>query len=125
MRLPIEIVECISSFNGSQSELNCERGLRYMFLFCGKFFSWGLGNREETLHEFLHLYQPSQKSIKNLVKLLLAQEKSWRELESHWATEFKVKAILSKISINDKDSSHKNKLLAWKTSVQNEQRNNY
>ena len=121
MKLPIEVIELISSFNGNQSELNCERGLRYMFLFFGKFFSWGLGNREQTLHMFLELYQPSRSQIKNLVKLLLVNEKEWKEIESHWATEFRVKDILSKVTIknDNKDCCNKNQFIVRKTSIQN------
>jgi len=109
MRLPIIIIDLISSFNGSQSELNTERGLRFMFLMTGKFFSWGLGNRDETLHRFLELYDI--KKSQNLVELLLKDEKTWKSIESYWATEFQVKEILCTIQINnDKNCSHKNKL---------------
>ena len=122
MRLPTEVVDLISSFNGNQSELNCERGLRYMFLFSGKFFSWGLGNREQTLHKFLELYQPHRKEIKNLAKVLLAKEKDWKEIESHWASALRVKGILSKVTIkNDKNCCNKNKFLVRKAPIQNSQ----
>jgi hypothetical protein len=117
MKLPSEIVDIISSFNGTQSELNCERGLRYMFLFNGKFFSWGLGNREETLPEFFALYQPNRVSIRDLVKCLLKNE-NWKEVEDYWATEFRVKNILSKVTINDKDCCNKNQLVNRQTSIQ-------
>ena len=93
MNLPIEIVNLISSFNGSQEELLTERGLRYMFLMTGKFFSWGLGNRDETLHRFLELYEI--KKSKDLVKLLLRDEKCWKDKEDFWATENQVKKILT------------------------------
>ena len=116
-RLKCNGTNIISSFNGTQSELNCERGLRYMFLFCGKFFSWGLGNREDTLPEFFSLYKPNEASCRDLVKTLLKDEKTWTEIESYWATEFRVKNILSKVSINDKDCCNKNKFLVRKTSV--------
>ena len=94
MNLPIELVDLISSFNGSQQELHTERGLRYMFLMTGKFFSWGLGDRDATLHRFLELYDI--KKSKCLVELLLKEEK-WEDKESFWATEKEVKKFLTEM----------------------------
>ena len=118
MKLPTNIVDLISSFNGTQSELNCERGLRYMFLFNNKYFSWGLGNREETLPEFFELYKPCDTSCKDLVKLLLKNEKYWKNIEDYWATQFEVKNILSKVTINDNDCSNENQLVNRQTPIQ-------
>ena len=118
MRLPLEIVDIISSYNGTQTELNCERGLRYMFLFCGKFFSWGLGIREDTLPDFFELYKPSSANIRKLVITLLKDEENWTAVEPNWATEIAVKDILSKVSIkNDKYSCDKNKFSFRKASI--------
>ena len=95
MRLPIEIVDLISSFNGNQTELYTEKGLRYIFLVDCSFCSWGSGNRKETFHIFLDLYRIEKSFL--LVKLLLKNISYWQEQTNHWATEKQVKQILSEV----------------------------
>ena len=105
MKLPTQIIDIISEFNGSQEELNTERGLRYMFLMTGKFFSWGLGDRDETLHRFLELYQINK--CKDLVEILLKDELDWKKKEDHWASTKQVKEILCNYNNYElKNSSH-------------------
>lgn len=94
MKLPADIIDIISSFNGSQNELNTERGLRFMFLQTGKFFSWG-DDREKTIHRFLELYDI--RKCQELVKRLLKDEINWESKESFWATEIVVKKLLNNI----------------------------
>jgi len=117
MRIPTEIICLISSFNGTDEELRTERGLRFMFLLTGKFFSWGLGDRDETLHKFLELYDI--RKSKALVDALLWDEATWMAHEKHWASESEYKAILHNIRLNEtENSSDENQLFDRKTSVQ-------
>ena len=116
MRIPKDVIDLISSYNGTDEELRTERGLRFMFLLTGKFFSWGLGDRDETIHKFLELYDI--RKSKFLVDTLLWDEDTWAKHESHWASEVEFKQLLSNVDLNEiKNCSDENQLSNRKTSV--------
>jgi len=52
-----DICNIILSYNGTDAELETEKGLRWLFLTDRKKFIWPHGSRKQTLHLFFEFYQ--------------------------------------------------------------------